>query len=285
MHAKTVVGLVLALASTTLVSLSYLREHSAVSELPALSLRRPLASLRLLLTNRRWLGGFALETCGFGLYLAALALAPLTLVQSVAAGGIGILAVGSARVTHRRLSGRERAGAVIATVGLLALAISLSSGSEPSSRGSTVAIVVWLGASEVLALVTLAFGRPLLGAASNGIAGGLLFAAGDISTKVLTQGGVRLLFALPMIAGYVLGTSLLQIGYQSGEALTVAGPATILTNALPIAAGTVLLGESVPGGARGALRILAFVTVIVGAALLARGAPTGEVRGTPEHYR
>ena len=53
------------------------------------------------------------------------------------------------------------------------------------------------------------------------------------------------------LAGYALGTALLQIGYQSGGALTVAGLATLLTNALPIAAGTVVLDEPVPSGAYG----------------------------------
>jgi hypothetical protein len=35
-----------------------------------------------------------------------------------------------------------------------------------------------------------------------------------------------------LIVGYTLGTALLQIGYQAGGALTVAGLATLLTNAL-----------------------------------------------------
>ena len=106
-----------------------------------------------------------------------------------------------------------------------------------------------------------------------GIAGGLFFAAGDICTKLATAGGARLLFALPLIAGYLLGTSLLQIGYQSGAALTVAGIATLLTNAVPIAAGTVLLHESIPTGALGVLRVLAFAAVTAGAILLARPEP------------
>jgi hypothetical protein len=103
-----------------------------------------------------------------------------------------------------------------------------------------------------------------------GIAGGLFFAAGDICTKLATAGGARVLFVLPLIAGYLLGTSLLQIGYQSGAALTVAGIATLLTNAVPIAAGTVLLHEPIPAGALGVLRVLAFATVTAGAIFLAR---------------
>jgi hypothetical protein len=73
-----------------------------------------------------------------------------------------------------------------------------------------------------------------------------------------------------VIAGYALGTGFLQLGYQKGGALTVAGLATLLTNALPIAAGTVVLGEPVPSGALGGLRIVAFAAVTIGAILLAR---------------
>src|SRR5204862_7849797 len=101
MHVSTIVGLILALASTTLISLAYLREHGAAAGLPALSLKRPLRSAKLLLSSREWLVGFGMETCGFGLYVAALALAALAPVQSGAAGGVGILAVASARCGRR----------------------------------------------------------------------------------------------------------------------------------------------------------------------------------------
>jgi hypothetical protein len=56
--------------------------------------------------------------------------------------------------------------------------------------------------------------------------------------------------------------------------------ATLITNALPILAGTVVLGEHLPHGALGAIRVLAFVAVIVGASLLA--APERQVaQGAP----
>ena len=270
-HVATIVALVLALASTSLISLAYVREHDAVGDLPSLSLRRPLGSLRLLLASRAWLAAFAMESSGFVLYVAALALAPLALVQSVAAGGIGILAVAAARMAHRRLTRRECLGAGVSVAGLLFLALSLLEGGDQGAHGSIVEIGLWLGGTCAAAVLVLTAGRGFLGtAAANGIAGGLLFSCGDISTKLVTQGGVRALFALAAIAGYLLGTSLLQIGYQQGAALTTAGIATLLTNALPIAAGPVLLHETLPEGGLGALRILAFATVVAGAGLLAR---------------
>ena len=271
MHASTVVGLVLALGSTVLISFSYLREHGAVVGLPALSLRRPLRSARLLVTSRAWLLGFAMESAGFGLYVVALALAPLALVQSVAAGGVGILAVASARLAHRRLSHREVMGAFLAVGGLVLLAVSLSGGDARDAQGSLGVIVLWLAVTAGAAVLILTSGRVFLErGVGDGIAGGLFFAIGDICTKVTTEGGGRLLFVIPLIAGYLLGTSLLQIGYQSGAALTVAGLATLFTNALPIAAGTVVLHEQVPTGALGVIRVIAFAAVTAGAILLAR---------------
>jgi hypothetical protein len=270
---ETAVALPVAFLSTTLTNYAYLREHDAAAALPALSLRRPLHAARALLSDRSWLRGFALETIGFALYVVALALAPLTLVQSIQAGGIGILAFFSARMSRRRLPRAELAGVALSMFGLLVLAVSLAGGSGEGSGGSTFRILLWLGATAAAAAFALSIGRRSgdLGAAvSEGIAGGLLFSIGDISTKVATQGGIRSLFGIGVIAGYGLGTAFLQLGYQRAAALTVAGLATLLTNALPIAAGTVVLGEPVPTGAYGVLRIIAFGAVTVGAILLAR---------------
>jgi hypothetical protein len=271
LHAQTVIALLVALASAVLTNIAYLREHAAAAALPALSLRRPLHAAHALLTDRSWLFGFALESCGFALYVLALALAPLTLVQSATAGGIGILAFASARFSGRRLSRHELVGASVAMVGLLALAVSLAGGSGEGSGGSTFEIVLWLAAMAAAALVALALGRKFGAmAAAEGIAGGLFFSIGDISVKVATQGGARAAFGIGVVVGYSLGTAFLQLGYQKGGALTVAGLATLLTNALPIAAGTVVLAEPVPSGAYGVIRIAAFAAVTVGAILLAR---------------
>jgi hypothetical protein len=277
------VALVLALVSTVLINLAYLREHDAAADLPVLCIRRPLQSARVLLTDRSWLLGFAMETSGFLLYAAALALASLALVQSVAAGGIGVLAYVSARVMGRPLETRERNGALVSVVGLVALAVSLAGGSGAGGEGSTGEILLWLAATAAAALAVVGPGRTMLGAGvANAIAGGLFFSIGDISTEVTTQGeDARLLFVIPLILGYTLGTWLLQIGYQSSGALTVAGVATLLTNALPIAAGTFVLDEPVPSGAFGALRILAFAAVTIGAIVLARPGKNNAPRQEP----
>ena len=269
---RLTIALLFALFSTTLTNLAYMRQHDAAAALPRLSVRRPLISLRLLLANRRWMVGFGMESGGFLLYAAALALAPLALVQSVAAGGIGLLAFLSRRIARHRFGRRTLTGVVLSVLGLLALSISLAGGESVSGRGGSIPLIlVWLGGTGVAAAGLVFFGRRVLGAAvAYGIAGGLCFSIGDISTKLATEWGSRSAFVLTIVLGYVAGTTFLQIGYQAGAALTVAGLATLLTNVLPIAAGTVVLQEPLPSGALGVARVLAFVCVIAGAALLTR---------------
>jgi hypothetical protein len=269
--AETITGLVLALASAVLINVAYLREHEAAAELPVLSMRRPVQSARLLLGDRSWLLGFAMESGGFLLYVAALVLAPLSLVQSIAAGGIGVLAFASARMARRRLARQELAGVLLSVLGLVALAISLTGGKEKEGSGEIVPILLWLGITAAVAIALVVVGRARWGTAvATGVAGGLFFSIGDIATKVTTQGGARAAFVVILLLGYFLGTALLQIGYQAGAALTVAGLATLVTNALPIAAGTVILDEPLPRGALGVVRALAFGAVVAGAVLLAR---------------
>jgi hypothetical protein len=271
LNVTTAIALVLALLSTTLTNLAYVREHDAAAELPALSMRRPLQSTRILISDRSWMTGFAFESTGFLLYAAALALASLALVQSVVAGGIGVLAYVSARAGRRHLSRRELSGVLLSVVGLVALAVSLAGGSAGGNAGSLGAILLWVGVTAAIAVLLLGIGRRVGAVAVGyGVAGGLFFSIGDIATKVTTQGGLRSAFVLLLILGYTAGTALLQLGYQAGGALTVAGLATLFTNAVPIAAGTIVLAEPVPGGALGAVRVLAFAAVTVGAVLLAR---------------
>jgi len=265
---------VLAFASAVVINLAYLREHEAAAALPALSLRHPIRSVRLLVGDRAWLFGFAMESVGFLIYVAALALAPLSLVQSISAGGIGVLAFASARLQRRKLAGVEIVGVLLSVLGLAALAASLVGGKAKEGGGDIVPILLWLGATAAIAAVLVVVGRRHWGAAvANGIAGGLFFSIGDISTKLVTQGGARVAFVALMLVGYFLGTALLQIGYQAGGALTVAGLATLVTNALPIAAGTVVLDEPLPTGWHGVIRVLAFAAVVTGAVLLARLQP------------
>lgn len=271
MRPQTAIALALAVLSTTLTNLAYSREHDAAAALPELSFRHPVRSVRLLLTDRSWMLAFAMESTGFLCYAAAVGLASLALVQSIGAGGIGVLAFATSRVSGRQLNRRQLAGVGCSILGLAALGVSLLKSSGEGKPGEISAILAWVLATLALALLALWVGRRRgIPAIADGVAGGLFFSIGDFSTKLVTQGGARTAFVVTMIIGYAMGTSLLQIGYQQGTALTVAGLATLLTNALPILAGTIVLKEPVPTGALGAARVFAFVAVTAGAVLLAR---------------
>ena len=65
---------------------------------------------------------------------------PLALVQSIEAGGIGILAFVSARLAHRHLTPRTLTGVLASVLGLLLLGVSLAGGSGNGGHGSTSAI-------------------------------------------------------------------------------------------------------------------------------------------------
>ncbi len=267
------IGLALAITvvSACLLNLGYLLEHSVASKVPTLSLRRPIASLTSLLGNRRWLAGFGAEAGGWLLYVAALALAPLSLVQATAAGGIGILAVMVSRFTRVPLTKRERIGASVSVAGLALLGISLFGTHSEGSGADYLRVAAWLVASAVGAGLCLSLlGRVIGRGPAWGIAAGILFAAGDVSTKTAVSGGVAdIAFFASLIVFYAAGTAILQAGFQRGGALATAGLATLLTNALPIAAGMVLFHEPLPAGWTGVVRVIAFAGVVVGAFLLA----------------
>jgi len=264
-------ALVITLCSALALNVGYLMEHGVVSRLPKLTIRRPIWSARSLLAQPRWLLGFTVEAAGWLLYVAALALAPLSLVQATAAGGIGILAVMVSRYRHVPLTPFERAGVILSILGLVLLGASLAGAHSEGSDGSYVAIGAWLGGSWAAALLAvLVAPRFVGGGPAFGLATGILFAAGDVATKATVTGGDHSYFAPALIASYGLGTGVLQAGFQRAHALVTAGTATLFTNALPIVAGMTIFAEPMPGGWLGAARIAAFTLVIVGAVALAR---------------
>lgn len=266
-------GLIITLISALALNWGYLREHDAASRLPPLSLRRPLHTARLLLESRHWLTGFLAEMAGWGLFVFALSRAPLALVQAVSAGGIGILAALVSRFSLARLSVAERLGVGLSIIGLAALGVSLAGGAGGAAgagkQASWAHLALWLVGSGAAAAAVLSLGPSVFGrGAAFGVATGITFAAGDVATKA-TVGGDSALIPV-MIAAYGLGTILLQMGFQRGGALVTAGLATVLTNAIPIAAGMTIFQEPLPGGISGVLRILAFAAVLASAVFLAR---------------
>ena len=271
MSALTGVGLLLALGSAAALNWGFVAQHDAAADLPPLAVRRPVRSLRLLFSNRRWVTGFATGIGGWALYVAALALAPLSLVQAAAAGGIGLMALLVDRRSATGLGRREWHAVWLAVVGLVLLGVSLTGGTATGHGGSAAAVATWIAVSGVVAAVAAGpAARLLVGGAGLGIAAGVLYAAGDVGTKAAVRGHGFLLFVPVLLLCHGLAFVALQLGFQRGGALATAGVATLLTNALPIGAGVALFGEELPGGPTGIARVVAFGCVVAGAALLAR---------------
>ncbi len=262
-------GLALALVSTICLSWGFFRQHRAAASLPPLSVRRPVASARALSADRGWLLGFTVGLAGWAAYVAALRLAPLSLVQAVSAGGIGLLALLVRRARGAGLSPRERRGVVLAVAGLACLAASLTGTAARGGHASAGTVALWLGASLLAALLAAGpLARLAAGGAGLGLAAGVLYAAGDVATKAAVAGGAAALFTAAVLAAHGLAFVCLQLGFQRGGALTTVGLSTLATNALPIAAGMAIFGERLPGGPLGTLRVVAFVAVVAGAAYL-----------------
>ncbi len=262
-------GLVLALLAAMALNVGYFVQHGATNTMVSLSLRHPLASARLLATNRQWMLGYGAGWVGWGLYIAALSLAPLSLVQSVSAGGVGILAI-LAHQLGTPLTHRERIGTGVAVGGLVLLGLSLTSdvSSTAPAQRMTLVIVIAVGSGLAGGLVLLARGfRP---GAFLGCAAGLLFGVGDLATKGAVD-GVGLLFVPILAVCTALGFVTLQLAFQRGRVLETAGSSTLVNNLIPIVGGVVVFHEPIPNGPAGVARVASFVAVVVGAVLLASG--------------
>ena len=266
----TWIGLALALVSAIVTNVAYSWEHDAAAKLPPLSPARPIRSARILLGEPRWVFAFVAESAGWLLYVVALRLAPLALVQAVTASGVAVLAFATARGHPSRLLRREQLAVVLALVGLVLLAVSLVGMTPSDSRPSAIAALIWIGACAGAAVLLIAAPTRFARAASLGLATGFLFADGDMSAKLIGYGGWWLLALVTLIGAYAIGTSVLQSAYQHGNALTAAGTATIVTNVVPIVAAFLLFHETVPHGARAVLQFAAFACLVASAVALGR---------------
>jgi hypothetical protein len=279
-------GLVLALASALALDVGFLLQQSAASGAPRLSLLHPVASAGALAGSRRWVAGFSLGLGGWALYFAALSLAPLSLVQTVAAAGIGLLVLLIAAARRALPARREGAGALAATLGLMALAASVGRSAASPGSAPSAAVLTALALGGLVVVASALRGRS---AALGGIAAGACYGIGDVMSKALLLEvprhpgaaaflGSPLLYATAIAHG--LGFVLLQRAFQCGGPLASLPAMTAAMNLVPMAAGVLLLGEQLPpGGVPLALRVAAFGAAAAGAcALSLRGAgvPPGE---------
>jgi multidrug transporter EmrE-like cation transporter len=270
-------GLLLAIATAFSSILGFLYKHRGAVASPAVDLRRPVRSSLALLRSRWYLLGLAVATASWGLHVGALSLAPISLVQSVIAGGLVLLTVTADRLFAQRVTRREWVGVALAALGLAFLAATLGgTGHSAHSDYDPGRLVPWIGGLAAIALaVAVAGGRGARAGTLLGVSAGLFWAASDTSIKALSDhlgdGAASILLsplaafvALASFAGLVVSARSLQIG----KAVPVIAVTSVAANVFTIAAGPIVFGEPLPDSSLGvALRMLAFALVVSAAAL------------------
>jgi drug/metabolite transporter (DMT)-like permease len=208
-------------------------------------------------------------------HVAALAVAPLSVVQAVLSTGVVILAVLAERIFGFKVGRRQWLGVGMTAAGLVLLVITLPSHSGAHSAYSLSGMLVFEGA--MVAIGALLISGPRIGAPDHhhgvmlGAAAGVLFGVSDIAIKALTGlGGIGEILLSPWLAFTVLASIVAFYtsarGLQDGEAVPVIAATSTAANVSCILGGIVVFGDPIPSDALGiAVQVLAFVLVIVAA--------------------
>jgi drug/metabolite transporter (DMT)-like permease len=270
-------GLLLAALAAVLFAFGAVLQHEAAEESTSAS----GLSLRRLVRRPRWLVGQGATALGTGSQVAALALAPVAVVQPVLAVGL-VVALGLRAVRNRQAPLRlELLGAALTTGGLAVFLVAAQPAAGPAPPPpSSVAVVAAVVVSVVLVAGATLFGRGAHGALACGAAGGI--AAGiaavliSVGLRSLREGGVVHALAGVTLWGAIVVAVVAVVGGQqaySRGSLSWSLPALILLDPLAaIPTARLLLGERLEPG-HAAVWLPAAAVAAVGVVVLAR---TGE---------
>ena len=190
-----IAGLVVAIVSAGLYDLGYILEKQALTGLPQVR-PNPVHLARTVMSSRRWLAGFSAMLAGLGLQVAALTLAPVSVVQPVLAAGLVGLVIAGGPVLGERLQWRQKAALLLVIAAVVAIAISSRpgarlSGSVPAGRFVLLAVVV-AGLAVIAAATGLrpnrrSPGAPVWSAAALAGAAGMLYGLGAVAEKAVAS--------------------------------------------------------------------------------------------------
>jgi hypothetical protein len=271
--ASVELGLLLALLTAFGSVAGFLYKFRGAREAPEVELRRPWHSTVELFRSPLYCLGIAIALGSWGLHVGALALAPISLVQSVIAGGLVLLTVVADRMFGIAVTRRQWVCVALTAAGLAFLAATLDgdgNGAHSSYDPQTLALfLAVVGCAGLL----LAFRqrRPALLAASAG----LLWATSDTSIKALSSHLSSLGWAvvvhplaLVILVASLVGLLISARSLQLGDAVPMIAITSAAANLTTIAAGPIVFGEPMPASRLGlVVRLLAFAFVIVAAAL------------------
>jgi hypothetical protein len=272
------IGLLFALATALTSVVGFLYKRRGALESPAVSVRQPVRSSLALFRSRWYVLGMAIAMASWGLHVSALALAPISIVQSVIAGGLVFLTVIAERCFGIEVTRREWTGVIVAALGLTFLAATLDGvGDSAHAHYSTATLVPYVGGLAALGIaLSASAGRRGIPAASGlAVAAGLLWGGSDVSIKALSGAlhgsGVAVLvhpLALVILTLSLIGLSVSARSLQIGPGVAVIAATSAAANLTTIAAGPIVFGEPLPADAFGlVVRLLAFVLVVIAAAL------------------
>ena len=271
------IGLLMAVATAFFAVVGFLYKHRGAAASPPVEWQRPVRTSLALFRNRWYVLGIVIAIGSWGFHVAALALAPISLVQSVIAGGLVLLTVVADRLFAHEVTRREWVGVALAALGLAFLAATIEGSAEGAhSDYDALTLTIFLAAVVALAVGVAFFGwRSGHAGVALGASAGLFWAASDTAIKAqtgtfgesLTTVFISPLVLLIVVASFV-GLTVSAKSLQIGKAVPVIAMTTVAANALTILSGPIVFGDPIPADAAGfTARILAFVLVIAAAAL------------------
>src|SRR5207245_2271356 len=183
-------GILLALACAMATNIGFLYKHRGACAAPPVSMRHPLRSAGRLFASKWFAIGMAIATGAWLFHVAAMWLAPLSLVQAVLAGGVVLLAVMAERLFGLRIGRRQWIGLGLTAVGLILLGVTLPVAHGAHSRFSVPGMIPF--EAGLLPAGTLLIMGPRIGAPREhhgfmlGAASGILFGVSDVAIKAIS---------------------------------------------------------------------------------------------------
>src|SRR3954454_1601846 len=274
------IGIFLALLCALATNVGFLFKHRGACAAPDVDVRHPVASAGGLFRSKWFTIGMLVAVGAWILHVGALALAPLSLVQAVLAGGLVLLTVLPERFFGHSVGKRQWIGVGLTALGLTLLAVTLPSHSGSHSCYSTPGMIAF--ESGLLMVGTLLVLSPRWGAAHEhhgvllGTASGILFGVSDVAIKALTGsiGGAGVMgllspWLLTAVAASVIAFYASARGLQKGEAVPVITLTSAGANVSAISGGILVFGDPMPHDPVGLIaQRFAFVLVAVAATVM-----------------
>jgi multidrug transporter EmrE-like cation transporter len=274
-------GIFLALLCAFVANLGFFYKYRGANSVPKVDVRHPLRSARELYSSKWFTLGMIIATASWGLHVAALALAPMSVIQVSLAAGVVFIAVMAERLFGLRVGRRQWMGLSLTAAGLVLLGLTLPAMHGAHSHFSEAAMISF--EAGLFGLGGLLLMGPRMGGPTEhhgmmlGAAAGVLFGVSDTSIKALTgivgAHGLLGLVLSPWLAVAVLASIVAFYasarGLQDGEAVPVIAVTGTAANIAGIAGGILVFGDPVAASPVGVvLQALAFILVIVAAALM-----------------